>query len=257
MLQTFTKRRDKKKLLLGVLLLFLGLVGIASILTMDLPLPAEAEAVLKENFTNWQIQLLLLINPGLMLLVGVTAGTLLYQETRLSLPILERIVGFKSKPDLKGITVYGIAGGLLSGVLITMISWGFSPFLPEEFQELSRSIQPGVAVRLLYGGITEEILMRFGLMTFVVWLSYKILKNRGSQIYWTGILVAALIFAIAHFPIAYQAVEQPSLALLSYILLGNTLGGIIFGWLYWKKGLEAAFIGHMMAHLVMLFLETT
>lgn len=248
---------ERKKLYLGALLFFLGLLGVASILTMDLPLPTEAEVILKENFSDWQIQLLLLINPSLMLLAGVTVGTLLYQESRLSLPILETIVGYQSKPDLKGIMRYGIAGGLLSGLLITVIRWGFIPFLPKEFLALSESIQPGIAVRLLYGGLTEEIMMRFGLMTLVVWLSYKISRNRGNQIYWIGILVAAFIFAIAHFPIAYQAVEQPSLALLSYILLGNTLGGIIFGWLYWKKGLEAAFIGHMMAHLLMISLELT
>ena len=221
---------------------------------MDLPLPAAAEAVLKENFSDWQIQLLLLINPSLILLLATTTGTLLYRETQLTLPILEKVVGYQRKIDLKGIAGFGIIGGLMSGVIITAINWSFNPFLPEEFQELSESIQPNIAVRLLYGGITEEILMRFGLMTFVVWLGFKISRNWKNKIYWTGIILAAVIFAIAHFPIAYQALPQPSLTLLSYILLGNTIGGIIFGWLYWKKGLEAAFIGHMMAHLVMIAL---
>jgi membrane protease YdiL (CAAX protease family) len=43
--------------------------------------------------------------------------------------------------------------------------------------------------------------------------------------------------------------------LISYIILGNSLGGLIFGWLYWKKGLEAAFIAHIMSHVVMVAAE--
>jgi hypothetical protein len=34
-------------------------------------------------------------------------------------------------------------------------------------------------------------------------------------------------------------------------LVLNGIAGIIFGYLYWKHGLEAAMIGHMSAHLVM------
>ena len=30
----------------------------------------------------------------------------------------------------------------------------------------------------------------------------------------------------------------------------NLCAGMVFGWLYWKKGLEAAFIAHMTAHVV-------
>jgi formate/nitrite transporter FocA (FNT family) len=39
--------------------------------------------------------------------------------------------------------------------------------------------------------------------------------------------------------------------LLTYILLGNSIGGVIFGWLYWKKGLESAMVAHVFAHVVM------
>jgi membrane protease YdiL (CAAX protease family) len=64
-----------------------------------------------------------------------------------------------------------------------------------------------------------------------------------------------LVFAVGHFPIAFHAVGTPSSMLLLYILIGNTIGGVIFGWLYWKKGLESAFIAHILAHVVMLMGE--
>ena len=43
--------------------------------------------------------------------------------------------------------------------------------------------------------------------------------------------------------------------LLLYLLLGNAAGGLIFGWLYWQKGLESAMLAHIFAHVVMVLAE--
>ena len=90
------------------------------------------------------------------------------------------------------------------------------------------------------------------LMTLIVWIFSKFLNNTKPIVYWIGIMIAAIIFAIGHFPVAYQAVGNPSAGLLAYILIGNSIGGVIFGWLYWKKGLESAFVAHIFAHVIML-----
>lgn len=247
---------SKKKLNLGIILIFLGLIGIASILTMDIPLPAEAAVLLKDKFTDEQIKLLALINPTVMLLVAVMVGTNLYQKVNLRVPLIESVVGMeKGALNLSEILIYGISGGVLAGLLVSFAGLVFSPSVPAEFKELGESLQPTLAARFLYGGITEEILMRFGLMTFVVWICSKIFSGTKPIVYSIGIIAAALIFALGHFPIAYQAVGDPTTGLLTYILVGNSIGGIIFGWLYWKKGLESAFIAHIFAHVMMLLAE--
>lgn len=120
---------------------------------------------------------------------------------------------------------------------------------------MGESLKPTLSARFLYGGLTEEILMRFGLMTLLVWIASKIFKGTKPIVFWTGIIIASIIFALGHFPIAYQAVEDPSTGLLTYILFGNTIGGLIFGWLYWKKGLESAFLAHIFAHIIMVIAE--
>ena len=246
-----------KKLLLAIILIAIGLLGVFSILTMELPIPAEAEAILKARFTDFQIQLLLLINPTLMLLIAVAVGTALFQKVNLGVPIIERFIGIKNDSlKLSDILKYGLLGGLLSGILLSLVGLIFNPILPAEFLELGESFQPSLAARFLYGGLTEEILMRFGLMTCVVWLLSLMSKNKTPLLYWIGILISAIIFGIGHFPIAFQSLESPSVALLSYILIGNSIGGIVFGWLYWKKGLEAAFIAHIITHVVMLMAES-
>jgi membrane protease YdiL (CAAX protease family) len=247
---------NKQKVLLGLFLFGLGLIGVLSILTMNIPLPPEAEAVLKDRFTPQQIKILILINPIIMLIVAVITGSILYQKVNLKVPLIEKLVGIENN-DLNpsNILLYGILGGILSGILLSLVGLLFNPILPTEFLELGKSLNPTLSARFLYGGLTEEILMRFGLMTLIVWLTSKICKGTKPIVYWIGIIVTSIIFALGHFPIVYQAVENPSMGLLTYIIIGNTIGGLIFGWLYWKKGLESAFLAHIFAHVIMVMAE--
>ena len=101
--------------------------------------------------------------------------------------------------------------------------------------------------RLLYGGVTEEIIARWGLMSVLVWLSLRLLPH-GDLPFVIGIAGAALIFAAGHLPLLFALVSTPSIWLVAAVLLGNMLVGIGFGWLYWRYGLEAAMVAHAGAH---------
>jgi membrane protease YdiL (CAAX protease family) len=54
--------------------------------------------------------------------------------------------------------------------------------------------------RLLYGGITEELLLRWGLMTLLVWAGWRIFeRGRGKPpaVYFVGaIIISAIIFGL-------------------------------------------------------------
>ncbi len=242
----------REKRILAISLFALGFLGVLSILTVELPLPEEAKAEIEKIFAPWQFKLLTLLNPTLLLTGAVIVGTFLYEKVGLTVPVLERIIAkapFQSL--LPGVLKYGIIGGVCTGLALSLFSFGLYPHLPEAFVELGEKLKPGMATRLLYGGITEEILMRFGLMTFVVWIVAKIFRSLGPRAYWTGIAVSTLLFAVGHFPIVFMTVENPHPVLLLYILAGNAIGGLVFGWLYWKRGLESAMLAHMMAHVVM------
>lgn len=247
----------KKKIVLGLILFGIGLIGILSILTMNIPLPPEVEVILKDSFTPQQIKILTLINPTIMLIISVITGSILYQKVNLAVPLIEKIVRIENgNLNTSNILKFGILGGVLSGILLSLVGLIFNPILPAEFFELGESIKPTLTVRFLYGGLTEEILMRFGLMTFIVWITSKLFKGTKPFVYWIGIILASIIFALGHFPVAYQVVEVPSMGLLTYILIGNTIGGLIFGWLYWKKGLETAIIAHICTHIILLIGES-
>ena len=54
--------------------------------------------------------------------------------------------------------------------------------------------------------------------------------------------------------------REPDLLLspdgIVFLSLGlNLCAGMVFGWLYWKRGLEAAFIAHMVASLAKIATE--
>ena len=243
------------KLKLGILLFVLGLIGILSMLTMEVYLPPEAEKELLEQFSKGAIKWLVLVNPTIMLVLSTFVGTLLHDKLNFKILILKRIVGSKEEFEIVPIIKYGIIGGLFTGLVLVATSVLYTPFLPNEFQELSAKVQASLAARFLYGGFTEELLLRFGLMTFIVFLGWQITRSQKPKIYWIGILISAVLFGMGHLPIVFQALDSPSLLLISYVIIGNTLGGIVFGWLYWKKGLESAFIAHIVTHVVMVVLE--
>lgn len=125
-------------------------------------------------------------------------------------------------------------------------------FLPAEFIALGSKMQITPAARLLYGGFNEELLMRFRFMTFVVWIIFKISKRLERSTYIIGILMSSLLFVAVHLPVVYNAVSDAGAMHIAYIILGNSTAGILFGWLFWKKELEATMIAHMMAHLIMM-----
>lgn len=245
-----------RQLKLGIVVFLLGFVGVLTSLTMEIPMPEEMLEEVNKVLTPIEFKLLMLLNPTILLLAGVALGTLMHQKAGLSLPVIKSWVGFESQFSWKTILSSGILGGVLAGVGISLASMIFIPFLPMEFIQINEEFEPGIWVKLLYGGITEEILVRFGLMTLLVFLGRSIFKNAGQPIMWTAIIISAIAFGFGHLPLVFTMLGTITPMLFFYIILGNTLGGIIFGWLYWKKGLESAMIAHMVTHLVMILLAS-
>jgi hypothetical protein len=240
-----------RKLLLGLLLFALGMIGVLSLLTAKISLDA-LPPLARARFTDDQLRWLILANPAVLVLIMVIVGTLLFDKAGLSVPTLSgllerRPVGAVFVAQLNA----GVIGGAVGGALMVGVSSLFSDALTVEMEKLSAAIQPSMAARFLYGGITEELLLRFGLMTLVLWLLLKLMPTRTTTAAWLSIAISTGLFALGHLPAVSNAVPDPSAPLFAYVMLGNSIGGLIFGWLYWKKGLEAAMIAHIMAHVVM------
>jgi membrane protease YdiL (CAAX protease family) len=97
--------------------------------------------------------------------------------------------------------------------------------------------------------------MRLFFMTFILWLISKVIRPKTKAIetpvlMWSAIIAAALIFGLGHLPITASLTALTPLVVLRALLL-NGVGGMVFGWLFWKKGLESAIIAHFSADIIL------
>jgi membrane protease YdiL (CAAX protease family) len=140
--------------------------------------------------------------------------------------------------------------GLLTGVFLFVAN----NYGPEAWVQAQAGYYPSLAVRVLFGGVTEEVLLRWGLMSSVLWLLWRLLQQGHgtprSYLAWIAILLSALIFGVAHLPAVSMELGGLSGPIAAFIVGGNTIAGIAFGWLYWRHGLETAMIAHTVAHIV-------
>jgi len=67
---------------------------------------------------------------------------------------------------------------------------------------------------------------------------------------WIANILAAVLFGLGHLPTTALLVPLTPIVIARAIVL-NGLLGIVFGWLYWKRGLEAAMISHFSADIVL------
>ena len=128
------------------------------------------------------------------------------------------------------------------------------PLLPHDFVVRSAELNKllPLPTRLLYGGITEELLLRWGLMTLLAWAAWRLFqRGRGkpqARYFISAIIISAFLFGLGHLPFAFLLVPDASVVLILYVISGNFIFGLIAGYLYWKKGLESAMMAHMMPH---------
>lgn len=67
-----------------------------------------------------------------------------------------------------------------------------------------------------------------------------------------AIVLAAVLFGVGHLPAAFAMGLNLTPPVVAYVLIANTVPGVLFGYLYWRWGLESAFIAHAVAHPVLI-----
>jgi hypothetical protein len=247
---------------LFLILWLAGMAGVLSFLLVDLSallanLPATAGTEMP--LPPLVIKLISIIQPTILLGVAVFVGVRLAPAVGLSAPVAEALA---RGDDLASALKLQIIPGLISGMVAAIAllsSWILlKPFLPPLFVTRAEKFNATLPLltRLLYGGITEELLLRWGLLTLLVWVAWRLFqKGRGTPraVYFVGaIVVSSVVFGIGHLPIASALGFGFTLPIVAFIVIGNSVFGLIAGFLYWLKGLEAAIIAHMSAHLVII-----
>jgi membrane protease YdiL (CAAX protease family) len=104
-----------------------------------------------------------------------------------------------------------------------------------------------------YGAVAEEVLLRLCVQTLCAaglrWVCGETATLPTGATMWPAIAISTLLFGAGHLPTAGQ-ITPPAPALIARTLLLNGIAGTVFGYLYWKRGLEAAMIAHGTADVV-------
>lgn len=188
--------------------------------------------------------------------VAVFFGLLLGKKVELGAPFIESWLTNEQKKVGFGpiVRTAAILGMVIGAVIFALDRFAFSIFV-----EPITAFQEGTPIwtRLLasfYGGVAEEVGMRFFLMTLVVWITYKIKRTENgaptSVGVWLSIILIGVIFGLGHLPMTARFTEITTIVILRAIIL-NGIAGVAFGWLYWKKGLEASMISHFTTDIVL------
>jgi membrane protease YdiL (CAAX protease family) len=191
----------------------------------------------------------------ILVVIAVAVGLLLGSRMELGAPLIQKsLTGESIWGNLKAI----LGPSMIFGAIVSLIIAAFEKAI---FASRMPKLSGGPLVPIwqavlasLYGGITEELLMRLGLLTVLAWLlgniSYTAQGLPSDAAICTAIIITAIAFGLGHLP-ATAALIPLTPAVVIRALALNGLAGLVFGYLYWAWGLESAIFSHFTADIVL------
>ncbi len=227
----------------------------------------QLEQQLAEAGMSMPVWVALTINTSVS--VAITAvlgalGLLMASRIGLGMPFIE---GWTNKQPIwnrlpRALAIAIIAGLIASLVIAGLDVWVFGPgmkaLISSDSVEITGSLKPPAwqgFLAAVNAGITEETMFRLFGLTLLAWISHWISCDEDGRptlaALWIANIVFAVAFGLAHLP-ATQAAGLPITPLIiARAITLNGMGGLIFGWLYWRFGLETAMVAHFSTDVVL------
>ena len=175
--------------------------------------------------------------------ITVWLGLKLARRVGFRLPLLEQEAEYSIRYDL--IIPGLIGGGCVGSVLILLDVFVFGATSPTGSVPVFYGF-----VSSFYGAINEEVYMRLFLVSLGAWLLQKIFGRISDLFIWISIITVALVFGLSHLPATAKIISLTSVIITRALLL-NGIAGVVFGWLYWVKGLECAMWAHFITDILL------
>jgi hypothetical protein len=227
----------------------LWLLGSAGIVTLLLA-PLEVMMPPGMAMPTLAFRALAMINPLVLTALAVALGCWAAPRVGLDAPLLRALAERRPAGAIaRRQAPAALAAGIVCALVLLAYGAISAPWLEGT---MVTAFRLPLATKLLYGGIVEELLMRWGVMSLFVWLGWKALGSRATvpaAAYVAGIAVAAALFAAGHLPALFALVPAPPTQLIVAVVVANAVPGLLLGVLFWRRGLEAAIAAHALAHL--------
>lgn len=226
--------------------LFLGSLGLVA-LSLGQDIDTLRELGSFPDVSDHVLRALIVVQPFILLVAGVGAGVALGERVGLRSWVTARLRG--DLPPVMQVSGPALAAllGFGTGAVVVVLDRVFAPWIG--FPSVASLPDMGTAIMAIsYGGIAEELTLRYGLMTFLVWIGAKVWTKRPPGLYLGVVFLSAILFGAGHLPAMAALTPLTSIVVLRTVGL-NALLGLAFGWLFWRRGLEHAMLAHVATHL--------
>jgi hypothetical protein len=140
--------------------------------------------------------------------------------------------------------VTGIAIGLAAGAVLGVLA---VPFQQAAFATPAPVGTLGGAVLVASRAIVDEVLLRLFLVTGVVWALTRWSGTERPMAAVYAVAVAALVQVVLYMPGVNAIGFATPGATAAYVAMTIALPALVFGFLYWKRGLGSALVAHATA----------
>ncbi len=209
-------------------------------------LPGNTEA-LKNRLSRFAM-----LQTLLMVFILSLAGTILSQRTGLHAPILEALLAGKTGISaLWPVVLPAISYAVLNLIISSLIYYGLAKYFVDSHNlQIMRNIRSvlGIDGCILYGGVVEEIIGRWGLMNLAVFFILLVTHQPSPAVIWTSIFISGLICAVAQLPAYFAAGCKSSRGFIYFFVGLSLIHSIVFGYVFWQYGLICSILSHMLFH---------
>lgn len=188
---------------------------------------------------------------GIMLVLAIGLGLKLGPQVGLSTPLIHAAVeGRIPWRGMRVLSLPGVAGGVIGAAwLVTLaVVW------PESMSFVDPVYGLPLLPKILYGSFTEELLLRFGMLSLVMWLLWKAFgspkRRPGWLLGWSAIAIAALLSAGIPVYLGWTVTGTMSAAVVAQLLVCEIVYGLLAGVMFWRYGLESAMLTHLVTYLL-------
>lgn len=238
------------------LLLGVAILGVAAVLPYVIAIFGK---IIAARPLSMPVPVLIIVQfmENVLVFGGIIAlGLLLARKVGIELPILQRWFYGRGEPVAPGVVIVPVVCGIVvAGLSLLVFYTIFFSRIPE-WPVAAEAMLP-IWKRFLacfYGAINEELLARLFVLSLFLWLGKKIARSKtarpGAIAFWIANVIVSVLFAAGHIPSAQLIMKVTPLVIVALLTI-NGGASLVFGYLCWKRGFEAAMLAHFSTDFVL------
>ena len=233
--------------------------------SMTTPVPANS-TLTPEAWANviLLVMVLLTVAQAVVINIPLTALGLLFAKwTGLDAPFVRALLYREPMPAKLGraLLIGAATGAAAGGLLLLLSQYIFGPWLDASIAAAGIAI-PEFGWTWWEGllastgaAFNEEVLLRLFLLNGLAWFGGLLLGRKtgrpGTALLWAANILSTLAFGALHISNIVIIGMPVDFATVSSALVLNGMIGLLFGWLYWRFGLESAMASHFATDIVL------